>query len=57
MFKDILKKYSENINVLVSAVSLYVYILMACFVEATLTNAQIVLMALTLGYYLDVKRG
>ena len=57
VFKDILKKYSENINVLVSAVSLYVYILMACFVEATLTNAQIVLMALTLGYYLDVKRG
>lgn len=57
VFKDILKKYSENINVLVSAVSLYVYILMACFVEATLTNAQIVLMALTLGYYLEVKRG
>ncbi|WPC17398.1 hypothetical protein N6G94_09520 [Pediococcus inopinatus] len=57
VFKDILRVYKEHSGPLVAAISLFIYVIAGCFVESMLTNATIILVALTLGYYLRIVRG
>lgn len=52
VFKDILRMYRSNVNTLIAAVSLFAYVIAGCFVESMFTNASIILVALSLGYYL-----
>lgn len=52
VFKDILRMYRSNVNTLIAAVSLFAYVIAGSFVESMFTNASIILVALSLGYYL-----
>lgn len=54
VFKDLLRLYRTKISSLIAAISLFVYVIAGCFVESMFTNSSIILIALTLGYYLRV---
>lgn len=54
IFKDIIRIYKKYVNSLIAAIALFIYIIAGSFVESMLTNATIVLVALTLGYYLRI---
>ncbi|QWF36064.1 hypothetical protein KME73_02435 [Latilactobacillus curvatus] len=54
VFKDIIRMYKKDASSLLAAIALFIYIIAGCFVESMLTNATIVLVALTLGYYLRI---
>lgn len=53
VLKNIVRMFRKNLDSLIAALSLYIYIIAGCFVESMLTNAAIVLVAFAFGYYLN----
>lgn len=56
VLKDIRRVFQSSPNAFSAALSLFFYVIASSFVEAVFTNAAIVLIALTLGYYLRISR-
>lgn len=54
ILKNILKMYNQKRESFIAALSVYIYMIGACFVESLLTNANIVIIALSLSYYLNL---
>ena len=53
IFKNTIRKCSQRKDTLIAAVSMFTYVIAACFVESYLTNATVVLFAIALGYILN----
>lgn len=56
VFRDIRRVFQSSPNAFSAALSMFFYVIASSFVEAVFTNATIVLIALTLGYYLRISR-
>lgn len=54
--RNTLYKVSGSMDAFVATISLLVYMIAACFVEAMLTNANIIIIALCMGYYLSKRQ-
>lgn len=55
VLKNSLFLCSRNKNSLIALISLFSYVIFACFVESYLTNATVILFSITIGYLLNPK--
>lgn len=56
IYRNIKDKNMDNLDSLIASISLFLYVILGCFVESILTNASVILIALAMGLFIPIVK-